>query len=48
VPKERADEFFQAAKDPREIKWYESGHGLNESATADRKTWLKKNLALKV
>ena len=41
VPKERADEFFQAAKDPKEIRWYKSGHGLNESAMLDRKNWLK-------
>ena len=47
VPKERADEFFDAAKDPKEIKWYESGHGLNEAATQDRKKWLKENLGLK-
>ena len=46
VPKERADEFFHAASDPREIKWYESGHGLNEAATLDRKGWLKENLQL--
>jgi predicted esterase len=46
VPKERAEEFFKAANEPREMKWYESGHGLNENATDDRKTWLKKNLEL--
>jgi predicted esterase len=48
VPKERAEEFLEAAKDPRGIKWYESGHGLNEAATQDRKNWLKENLALQV
>ena len=47
VPKERADEFFHAAGDRTEIKWYEAGHGLNEAATLDRKNWLRKNLALK-
>jgi len=46
VPKERAEEFFAAAKEPKEIKWYESGHGLNMEATADRKGWLKKELGL--
>jgi dienelactone hydrolase len=46
VPKERAEEFFQAAKDPKEIKWYEAGHGLNEEATRERKIWLKQNLGL--
>jgi dienelactone hydrolase len=47
VPKERAQEFFAAAKDPKEIKWYEAGHGLNERATQDRKAWLREKLGLK-
>lgn len=46
VPKERAEEFFAAAKDPKELKWYEAGHGLNEHATRDRKAWLRQNLGL--
>ena len=46
VPKDRAQELYQAAKDPRELRWYESGHGLNTAATADRKDWLKEKLAL--
>lgn len=46
VPKERASEFFNAAKQPREIKWYECGHGLNESAAVDRIGWLKEKLGL--
>ena len=46
VPKERAEEFFAAAKEPREIKWYEAQHGLNEAATEDRKAWLKQSLGL--
>jgi uncharacterized protein len=46
VSKERAQEFFARAKDPREMKWYEAGHGLNETATVDRKAWLKQALRL--
>ena len=46
VPKERAEEFFAAAKDPREMIWYEAKHGLNEEATHDRKAWLKQKLGL--
>ena len=46
VPKERAEEFFNAASPPKEIKWYEAGHGLNEDATRDRKDWLKEKLNL--
>lgn len=46
VPKERAEEFVAAARDTKEVKWYEAGHGLNESATSDRKVWLKEKLGL--
>lgn len=46
VPKERAEEFFAAAKEPKEMRWYESGHGLNEEATKHRKAWLKQKLNL--
>ena len=47
VPMDRAREFFEAAKDLTEVRWYESGHGLNLDATADRKKWLKEKLALR-
>ena len=47
VPKERAQKFFAAAKEPKEMKWYEAGHGLNPAATVDRKAWLKDRLGLK-
>ena len=46
VPKERAQEFFAAAKEPKEMKWYEAGHGLNPHATVDRNSWLKEKLGL--
>jgi len=46
VPKERADEFFAAAHEPRKLMWYESGHGLNVKATDERKAWLKGRLGL--
>lgn len=46
VPKERAEEFSDAANDPKEVRWYESGHGLNADAASDRKSWLKDILGL--
>jgi len=46
VPKERAEEFFTAAKSPKEMKWYEAGHGLNQNAAHARKAWLKQKLGL--
>jgi len=47
VPKERAEEFFAFTNEPKMLKWYEAGHGLNESATSDRKAWLRETLGLK-
>jgi len=47
IPLERAEEFFAAANEPKEKKIYESGHGLNEEATKDRRKWLKEKLNLK-
>lgn len=46
VPLGRADEFFSAAKEPKEKRIYKTGHGLNEESTADRRTWLRNKLAL--
>lgn len=48
VPKERAEEFFEGSKEPKVMKWYEAGHGLNQDATIDRKAWLNEKLKLKV
>jgi dienelactone hydrolase len=47
VPRERAEEFFASAKDPKKMKWYEARHGLNEDANRDRKMWLKEKLGLR-
>jgi len=46
VPRERAEQFFASAKEPKEMKWYEAGHGLNADATMDRKAWLMEMLGL--
>ena len=46
VPREVAEELFNQANSPKEIKWYESGHGLDIRATDDRKAWLKEKLEL--
>lgn len=46
VPNDRAEELFNAANEPRDVKWYESGHGLNAEATTDRGLWLKEKLGL--
>ena len=46
VPQERAAEFFAAAREPKEMRMYSSGHGLNDESTADRKAWLKRQFGL--
>jgi dienelactone hydrolase len=44
VPAERAQEFFAAAKEPKQMKVYNAGHHLNEDAARDRMLWLKEQL----
>lgn len=46
VPRERAEEFFAAAGEPKELRWYEAGHGLNKEATRERMEWLTSFLPL--
>jgi dienelactone hydrolase len=46
VPRERAEEFFDAAGEPKEIRWYQAGHGLNEEAKVERLAWITNSLSL--
>ena len=46
VPRERAEEFFEAARPPKEARYYEAGHGLNEAAREDRMEWLGRRLGI--
>lgn len=46
VPVERGEAFFAAAKEPKELRWYDAKHGLNEEATADRIEWVACRLGL--
>lgn len=46
VPVERAEEFCTAAGEPKEVRWYESGHGLNKEAESERMEWIGKQLGL--
>ena len=46
VSKECAEEFFAAARQPKEMKWYECGHGLNEESARERIAWMKEKLGL--
>jgi outer membrane protein assembly factor BamB/dienelactone hydrolase len=46
VSKANADAFYAAAREPKEIRWYEGGHGLSPQAVADRQEWLIARLGL--
>jgi len=41
-------DYFALAPEPKVLKWYDSGHDLNDpQAFSDRQAWLRKQLALK-
>ena len=46
VSEERAKTIFETANEPKQIAWYECGHGLNEQARMDRLSWLSVQLSL--
>jgi dienelactone hydrolase len=47
VPQKDAQDFFQAASEPKELKWYDTTHQMNdEKVVADRKEFLSKQLQL--
>ena len=46
VSKANAEAFYAAAREPKEIRWYEGGHGLSEQAVADRQEWLIARMGL--
>ncbi len=41
-----AEEYFQAASEPKSILWYDATHELNAQAQLDRFNWLKMQLGL--
>lgn len=44
VPPADAERLFQAASEPRELRWYDAGHPLNDAATADLLAWFHQRL----
>jgi dienelactone hydrolase len=46
VSVERAEAFFEAAGEPKALRWYDAGHGLNAKAAADRIEWVARKLEL--
>ncbi len=44
---EAMERYAQAAKEPKELKWYDTGHDLNDvQALLDRAAWLRKKVDL--
>jgi dienelactone hydrolase len=46
IPKDKAEMFANSAKEPKDFRWYESDHELNEQAASDRNAWLEQRLSL--
>ena len=46
VPRAEVEELFAATSEPKELRWYDSGHGLNADARRDRVAWLSEELGL--
>lgn len=47
VPERTAQLFYDAASEPKSIKWYDAGHDLkHDAARPDRLTWIKQQLGL--
>jgi len=46
VPVADAEALHRAAPEPKTIRWYEAGHGLNQQASFDRLDWLHAEIGL--
>ena len=44
VPAADAEELHAAAPEPRTIRWYDAGHGLDQQALLDRLDWLREKI----
>jgi dienelactone hydrolase len=47
VPRDHAEALYAAVRGPKQILWYEAGHGLNDQASQERQRWLREVLTLK-
>ena len=47
IPKEAAEKFYASAKQPKQVKWYDTDHAMEiEAARRDREEWLVQKLEL--
>lgn len=47
VPPPDAERLHAAVRDPKTIRWYNAGHGLNAEAARDRLLWLEQHLGMR-
>jgi dienelactone hydrolase len=47
VPPSDAKAYQAAGSEPKEILWYDAGHGLNKDAVRDRHEWLAERLGIR-
>jgi dienelactone hydrolase len=46
IPRPDAAELHAAAPQPKEVRWYDAGHNLDQQAVADRLRWLHEKIGL--
>jgi fermentation-respiration switch protein FrsA (DUF1100 family) len=46
VPEKLALEFYQAGGKPKEIKWWDGGHELNDEAMRHRAEWFRSRIGV--
>ena len=46
IPREELEELYAAASEPKELRWYDSGHEMNPKAGRERIAWLSRELDL--
>ena len=46
-PVEKAEEFWQATREPKRIVFHDAEHRMNDTAKQDRVAWLKEALRLR-
>ena len=47
ITKDDVDLYFNAARQPKEIRWYDAGHEFNQAALIDRVAWLGEKLGFR-
>ena len=46
IARDKAELFANSAREPKELRWYESGHEMNAQAAIERMAWLEAQLKL--